>query len=72
MRITERRNTMGLTQSDLAEKLGVERSTVAKWESGAAAPRAVTLLRLAKILQCPAEELFEECDDDTARDTVKR
>lgn len=64
MRLTERRIEKGMTQSELAEQLGVERSTVAKWESGAAAPRAVTLLRLARLLHCPAEELFEESEGD--------
>ena len=36
--IREWRLQQGLTQEELAEKLGVEQSTVAKWETGAQKP----------------------------------
>ena len=32
--IRERRNALGLSQEELAEKLDVSRQAVAKWESG--------------------------------------
>lgn len=47
-----------LTQRELADVLGVERSTVAKWESGAAYPRASQLPALAKALSCSIDELY--------------
>lgn len=47
-----------LTQRELADVLGVERSTVAKWESGAAYPRASQLPALAKALGCSIDELY--------------
>lgn len=47
-----------LTQRELADVLGVERSTVAKWESGAAYPRASQLPALAKALSCTIDELY--------------
>ena len=37
------RDAAKLTQDGLAEKLGVDRSTVAKWETGDALPRAAML-----------------------------
>lgn len=36
--IQSRRRMMGLTQEQLAERLGVARQTVAKWEAGDSAP----------------------------------
>lgn len=47
-----------LTQRELADVLGVERSTVAKWESGAAYPRASQLPALAAALHCSIDELY--------------
>ena len=47
-----------ITQKQIAEALGVDRSTVAKWETGKAAPRAALLPKLAKILNCSIEELL--------------
>lgn len=47
-----------ITQQKLSEKLGIDRSTIAKWESGDAMPRADKLPELAKILNCTIDELF--------------
>src|SRR5437762_11549881 len=38
-RLAERRKAVGYTQEQLAEQLGVERTTVARWEAGATAPQ---------------------------------
>ena len=48
------------TQSALAEELGVDRSTIAKWETGKANPRADLLPKLAKALGCSVDDLFAE------------
>lgn len=48
------------TQSALAEELGVDRSTIAKWETGKANPRADLLPKLAKVLGCSVDDLFAE------------
>jgi len=47
-----------MSQADVAEELGVERSTVTKWETGAAYPRAGMLMKLAKLYDCTIEELI--------------
>ena len=47
-----------MTQRELAEMLGVERSSIAKWESGSAYPRAAQLPALAKALSCSIDELY--------------
>ena len=52
-----------LKQFELADLLKVERSTIAKWESGAAFPRAAQLPELkgelAKALNCSIDELYQ-------------
>lgn len=52
------RKQANLTQTQVSEKLIVERSTVAKWETGEAMPRADKLPELAKILGCTIDDLF--------------
>lgn len=49
-----------LTQGDLALALGVDRSTVAKWESGERAMTVVALTRVADVLGIPPAALLEE------------
>jgi transcriptional regulator with XRE-family HTH domain len=55
-----RREHLRLRQVDVAEALGVERSTVASWETGRASPEARLILPLAKLLKIPADELLAE------------
>lgn len=43
------RKKHGLTQMDLAEKLGVSRQTVSKWETGAAFPSSENLIALSQL-----------------------
>lgn len=59
-KIKHNRELVGLTQNDLAVKLGVDRSTVAKWETGEAFPRADKLPQLAEILGCKIDDLFDK------------
>lgn len=44
------RRQAGLTQSQLAEQLGISAQAVSKWESGLSCPDIMTLLPLSKIL----------------------
>lgn len=44
------REKLGLTQQELADALSIERSTVTKWETGMAMPRASKLPDIAEIL----------------------
>ena len=60
MKIKELREAMNYNQSDLASELGVDRSAVAQWETGEAVPRTEKLPKLAKVLGCSIDELFEE------------
>lgn len=59
MRIKEIRMSRGMTQSELAERLDVSRSTVAMWETDANVPNADKLPAIAEALSCESiDELF--------------
>jgi transcriptional regulator with XRE-family HTH domain len=56
-RLGARRKALGLTQESLAERLRVERSTVARWEQGTSTPRPWYRRRLAEALDLTPDEL---------------
>ena len=53
------RKKANLTQQELAEKLGVGRSAVARWEIGAAIPRPKLLGKLSRIFNCTIDDLLQ-------------
>jgi transcriptional regulator with XRE-family HTH domain len=57
-RIAEARRNAGLSQEQLAERIGVARSTVARIETGAATPTLDVGLAIARELRVPAEKLL--------------
>ena len=50
----------GLSQEDLAEKLGVSRQAVSRWEVGAAKPDAGNLLQISKLFGVTADYLLHD------------
>ena len=50
--ITAWREYRGLTQKELAQKLGVSQAQVAKWEKPSARARKTTLAKIAIALEC--------------------
>jgi ribosome-binding protein aMBF1 (putative translation factor) len=50
--LSERRVQQGLSQRDLAERVGTTQSAIARLESGGRPPRIDTLLRIADALEC--------------------
>ena len=52
------RKDNNLSQEDLAEKLGVSRQSVSKWESGLAYPEMDKVLELCKIFNLNIDELL--------------
>lgn len=56
--IQVKRNEVKLKQEDIARALDIDRSTVAKWETGRSLPRAERLVKLAKVLGCSIDELM--------------
>ena len=57
--IKKAREKAGLTQQELADKLGVGQSAVAMWESQKALPRTDKLPVLAKVLKCSVSALLK-------------
>lgn len=57
--IAKLREQAGLTQAAFAVSLGVDRSSVAKWEAAGVYPRAQLLPLIAKILKCSIDDLFK-------------
>jgi transcriptional regulator with XRE-family HTH domain len=49
-----------LTQGELAQALGVDRSTVAKWETGQRGMTVENLIRAAAVLEIPPQHLLVE------------
>lgn len=58
--IARARKAAGLTQKELADKLGVIQQQVAKWEAAGANPQTKTLKRIANALGCSIDELIED------------
>lgn len=58
-RLAERRKALGLTQEALADLMGVERTTVVRWERGESAPLPWLRPRLARTLRVSADRLEE-------------
>ena len=52
------REKNGLTQAEIADKLGVTAAAVSKWENGSSKPRVEVLFKLAEILGVRPDELM--------------
>ena len=59
-RIRAARQAAGLSQEKLAERLGLTRQAVTKWETGQSAPSTENLLHLAEVLGVPVTALLGE------------
>lgn len=60
------RKATSCTQKQLADRLGVSRAAIAKWETGSAFPRADMLPAIAAALGCSIDELFADPGGDNA------
>lgn|GEM_PF-484536 len=56
-RLIELRKGLGLTQEDLADRVGVSRQSVSKWETGESLPDMVKLVQLADVLGVSTDAL---------------
>ena len=61
-RLQQLRKEKGMSQEELAERLGVSRQAVSKWESGASDPSTANLIALARLFGISAEELLREVE----------
>lgn len=58
-RLRELRGSYGLTQEQLADRLGVSRQTIISIENGRYNPSLVLAYKLARVFSCGIEELFD-------------
>ena len=61
-RVAMARRRLALSQSELADKLGVTAQAVSKWEVGAAIPDVELLLSLSHLFGITVNELLEDAD----------
>ena len=59
-KIRAHREELGLTQAELADKLGLTYSSVSQWESGRATPRTPILRQLADLFDTTVADLMGE------------
>jgi putative transcriptional regulator len=57
-RLKDLRAELGLTQAELAERVGVTRKTVNTVENGVFTPSTTLAIKLAQALNVPVEQLF--------------
>ena len=62
-KIKEFREKAGLTQADLAEKVGVRRETIVHLENGKYNPSLKLAMDIAKVFDVTVEELFTFTDE---------
>lgn len=69
-RITKLRKDAQLSQSDLAEKIGVSQQTISKYEQGTREPDISTLLRLSQLFNVSIDYLLENPYRNTSSPTI--
>ncbi len=69
-RIKQRRVIVGLTQANLARKIGIAKSTIQTYESGAF-PKGDSIIKLSRVLECTTDWLLTgEGPPDPAVETL--
>lgn len=59
-RLKEKRESLNITQPQLAEMLGVSKGAIGNWETDVNSPRSTLLYDLFDILHCDANYLFQD------------
>lgn len=57
-KIRELRNKRKLTQEELANKIGITRTSIVFWEQGKSLPSSRYLTKLSKALRCKVTDLL--------------
>ena len=65
--IQAKREALGATQQAMADALGVDRSTVTKWEADGTYPRPRFLPMIAAFLGCTIDDLYADEPEKEAR-----
>ncbi|MBR6500928.1 MAG: helix-turn-helix transcriptional regulator [Firmicutes bacterium] len=67
------RKKRGLSQEGLAEKIGVSRQAISRWEQGLAMPDTTNLIEISMLFEVSTDYLlFDEYSDDSDIPSVQR
>ena len=61
--IKKRRKELGITQSDLAEQIGVKQNYISQIEKGVCVPSLSLTVSIAKVLKTSVDSLIEFYDE---------
>lgn len=70
-KLADLRKRNGFSQEALAEKMGVSRQAVSKWERGESTPDTDTLIELANLYSVSLDVLVGNKSSDTEKNTTK-
>lgn len=65
-RMKTRREELGMTQTQLAEKIGVTKGAIGNYETDANSPKASMMYKIFEALQCDANYLYQDDMFDAA------
>ena len=65
-RLKKLRNDLGITQKELADKIGVNRTTVGGYETKGKEPSYNTLIKIAKTLNCSLDFLLGYSEENSS------
>lgn len=71
-KLKELREHKGISQYELADKIFVSRSTIAKWENGLGMPGKASMESLCEFFQITKEELLKEDDPEIIINNVQK
>ncbi len=63
MNLKERRLRIGMNQNELAKQMNVTQGIVSQWENKKIMPSSEKLPKLAEVLQCSIDDLFEDGEE---------
>ena len=72
MRLRELRINSGLTQNEVAAKLGVSGQTILNWENGIYEPKINQLIQLADLFNVSIDYLVERKNNEKSIDDICR
>lgn len=58
--LTSLRCKKGISQNELAEKIGITGSAISQYESGKRKPNIEVLKKIAQVLNCTVDDLIKE------------
>lgn len=59
MKFKELRKSKNITQTELANAIGLTQQAVAKWESGRSKPMTDSIIKIASVFNCSMQTVFE-------------